>query len=241
MRTYTRIVIFTTAIVFALMSPDLIGTLSSADGYKTEADISISEVNPQQNIDGDNEVVISEHEEMTRSDAPTEIGTVTRTVELGPGERYYAYLDSENQVLVEMDITDDSENIPQEAKDAIQATPVWIRDDLEYTFTTLTASDAKTYADYILNPKDTRYVDEIAFSIAHSHSGLLRWMAQNGHDGLFSENAEAIYAIDDKGLNYAELVEKGDHTTLSYKSKLRLAINTKISLKKMSPAQSFDK
>ena len=217
MRAYTWIVILTAAIVFTLLSPGIIVDSFSGHGCRRNAEISTSEVGTAERTEGDVDGTASSHEEL-RSDGLSEVGTVERTVELGPGERYYAYLDSENQVLVEMDITDDSEDLPQEAKDAVNAAPGWLRDDLRYTFTTLTVSEARTYANHILNAKDNRYVDEIAFSIAHSHSGLLRWMVQNGQHGLFSDNAEAIYAMDGKGLNYAELVEKGDHTTIRYKS-----------------------
>lgn len=154
----------------------------------------------------------------SRTRALTEIGTISKNLTIAPGENFYAYLDYKNQTVVELEITDPTENLPQQAKDALDAVPSWLHDDLEYTFTTLTTSEATTYANYILNAEDPEYVDEIAFCIAYSHQGLLSWMISNGHDGLFAENAKYIYNVSNRGLNYVQIVEKSDYTTLSYNS-----------------------
>jgi hypothetical protein len=155
--------------------------------------------------------------ENTREDLP-KIGTISRTLEIAPGQRYYAYLDYEEAVLVEKHIPDSTVLLPQTVKDAIELVPEWLHDDLEYTFTTLTSDDSTIYAQEILDSADPRYVDEIAFCIAHSHRGLLERLIETSESHLFAENAEDIYAMNDRNLDYAELVEKTDHTTLSYKS-----------------------
>jgi hypothetical protein len=147
-----------------------------------------------------------------------EISTITKTVEIAPGENYYAYLDYKNQTVVELEVTDPADNLPQAAKDALELVPDWLHDDLEYTFTTLTTVDATTYANYINNAEDPKYIDEIAYCIAHSHEGLLSWMENNGHDTIFSENAKYIYNMSARNLTYVKLVEKTNYTTLDYNS-----------------------
>ena len=87
-----------------------------------------------------------------------EIATISKTVEIAPGENYYAYLDYKNQTVVELEITDPTANLPQAAKDALDLVPAWLHDDLEYTFTTLTTSDATTYANYINSAEDPKYI-----------------------------------------------------------------------------------
>jgi len=152
----------------------------------------------------------------TRQELP-KIGTISRTLEIAPDQRYYAYLDFEEATLVEKHIPDNTVSLPQAVKNALAAVPEWLRDDLEYTFTTLANDDSTLYAQEILDA-DSQYVDEIAFCIAHSHRGLLERLIETGESHMFSENAEDIYNISDRGLGYAELAEKTDHTTISYKS-----------------------
>jgi hypothetical protein len=147
-----------------------------------------------------------------------EIATISKTVDIAPGEKYYAYLDYKNQTVVDLEINDPADNLPQAAKDALDLVPEWLHDDLEYTFTTLTTADATTYANYINSAEDPKYIDEIAYCIAYSHEGLLSWMINNGHDTIFSENAKYIYNMSARNLKYAKLVEKSDYTTLNYNS-----------------------
>jgi hypothetical protein len=70
------------------------------------------------------------------------------------------------------------------------------------------------YADIINNAADPLWYDEIAFSIAHTGTSTLRNSDVKTYNA-FEENAEYIY-INDQYLDYVEIVEKPDYTTLSY-------------------------
>ncbi len=174
---------------------------------------SIHKDNTQKNKHDTRSVV----KENTREELP-KIGSINRTLEIAPGQRYYAYLDFDVGALVEKHIPDNTISLPESVKIALAAVPEWLREDLEYTFTTLSSSDSTTYAQEIINAADPRYVDEIAFCIAHSHRGLLERLIETNETELFAKNAEDIYTMSGRGLNYSELVEKTDHTTIIYKS-----------------------
>jgi len=147
------------------------------------------------------------------------IGNTSRSIVMEPGDMYYAYLDYKNQTLVEVNIDDDPIILPQAASDALEIVPDWIHDDLEYTFSTLSSSDAVTYAQQILDSPEEEYVDEIAFCIAKTHKGLLNSLVHYNYETIFTWNAQMIYSVDSWGLNYTEILEKNDYTTLSYNSR----------------------
>ncbi|MCK4267046.1 MAG: VCBS repeat-containing protein, partial [Thermoplasmata archaeon] len=78
-----------------------------------------------------------------------------------------------------------------------------------------------TYAE-LINTAPDLWVDEIAFSIAHTSTDTLKNDDGDGEDvypEVFRENAEYIYDIDPH-LDYVDIVEKtgpdGDYTTLQY-------------------------
>lgn len=142
--------------------------------------------------------------------------TFSITMDIKPGEKYYVYYDKLNATLLDMQMPDEIEALPQEAKDALAIVPQWLYKKLADTFIGLSDSDAVTYANLILNATNPKYVDEIAFSIAHTHKSILGWMKLNSYENIIVDNVETIYWVDSQGLAYASLVEKGDYTTLNY-------------------------
>lgn len=73
------------------------------------------------------------------------------------------------------------------------------------------------YADLIVKAS-THLRDEIGFSIANTAPEVLRALNVTQAE-LFVENVQYIYAIDEL-VDYAELVEKTDHTTIRYSTKV---------------------
>jgi hypothetical protein len=71
----------------------------------------------------------------------------------------------------------------------------------------------KAYADVLASAPEN-LVDEVAFVIAHTPTGVLRVMARLGQAGLLLDNARAIGEVAAK-VAYARIVEKGDRTTLA--------------------------
>ncbi len=144
------------------------------------------------------------------------IESYTTTVQIDAGEKYYVYLDNENLELIAMPTAE----IPTECQQAIGKVPAWMRDNLTYKFRQLPQSDQIKFANLIINAPDPKYVDEIAFSIAHTSVESLRH--QYTLPQIFTDNAKYIYQ-NDQYLPYADIVEKTDYTTISYKNKTNVS------------------
>ncbi len=138
--------------------------------------------------------------------------TITKTVQIDAGEKYYIYFDNETLELKSMVPVE----LPDECDQAIDLVPVWLKDNLTYKFRQLSASHRVTYANLIINSLDTRYIDEIAFCIAHSAVEALE--NQYFFPELLTDNAKFVYQ-NDQHLSYVDIVEKSDYTTISYKNK----------------------
>ncbi|MBC7330061.1 transglutaminase domain-containing protein [bacterium] len=100
---------------------------------------------------------------------------------------------------------------------AISVVPNWLKKDLVDNLSRLEPSLQDRYAGLILNCPDRKYLDEIAFSIAHISSEVLR--NPSFDSSLIVENVREIYEAD-KILEYVELVEKEGYTTAKYRLKV---------------------
>ncbi len=98
--------------------------------------------------------------------------------------------------------------LEDEARAAVDRTPAWIQTDLARTLSSLTATTASALADQI-NSADEQWLDEVAWSIAVTDAPMLEWIIAAESEALFSENAEAIYAIDSQ-LDYVAIVDLDD-------------------------------
>ena len=98
--------------------------------------------------------------------------------------------------------------LEDEARAAVDRAPAWIQTDLASTLSSLNASAAAALADQI-NSADELWLDEVAWSIAVTDALMLEWIVADGSEALFSENGEAIYAIDDQ-LDYVAIVDLDD-------------------------------
>lgn len=104
---------------------------------------------------------------------------------------------------------------------AVARAPKWLQRDLSLNLSLLSADFQSLWAQAILDAQDP-YIDEIAFSIAHSSPQYL--MSGYGSPALFLDNARSIYA-NDAHLDYVQVVDHGSsvtdadyYTTTKYKS-----------------------
>ncbi len=120
------------------------------------------------------------------------------------GGSHLAIMIGEDCTVVEMP-ADLYSLLEDEARAAVDRTPAWIQTDLASTLSSLNANAAAALADQI-NSADKQWLDEVAWSIAVTDAPMLDWIVADGSEALFSENAEAIYAIDSQ-LDYVAIVD----------------------------------
>ena len=96
-----------------------------------------------------------------------------------------------------------------ESVEAIEKSPAWIRPDLENVLSQLSEINQLIWAEVINNATDP-YIDEIAFSIAHS--SVLYLSSPYCYPEIFTENALYIYMAD-IFLDYVEVVDYGNSNT----------------------------
>jgi hypothetical protein len=97
--------------------------------------------------------------------------------------------------------------------EAIEASPAWLQRDLAMKFDRMGTDDADRYAELILNTSDPRWLDEVAFVVAHSNVPTLT--DEYFFPELIYDNARLIYETDPI-LTYVRIVEEEDYTTLAY-------------------------
>ena len=90
----------------------------------------------------------------------------TTTIQIDAGKRFYIYFDNNDKQLKTMPIDD----LPSEFYSALAKVPEWLKDNLTYKFRQLSPTKRITYANLIINSPDPKYIDEIAFCIAHNLS-----------------------------------------------------------------------
>jgi len=136
----------------------------------------------------------------------------TTEVMIFPGQDYYIQFDSADKVLRSGPVPP----LPPPCRDAVDLVPEWLKQNLTHKFRRLNGDARQTYANLIINAPDEKYIDEIAFTVAHSSPQMLQ--DDNFFPELLTHNAQLIYEVDPY-LNYVNIVEKSDYTTVSYKSK----------------------
>jgi len=118
-------------------------------------------------------------------------------------------------------LVDDPLGISDTCVDAIEVAPVWLRQDLHDAFSRL-ENNADVFAELLLVCPDLRYLDEVAFTIAHVATRELNRLADKRDEDLLVINAEYIYS-NAEYLNYVRIVEHDDEsvggdffTTIAY-------------------------
>ncbi|UCH89040.1 MAG: hypothetical protein JSV49_12545 [Thermoplasmata archaeon] len=155
----------------------------------------------------------SEESESRQDDTTSGVvQSFSATLQIPPGQDFFVYFDQTDMSLE----AKPARELPEVCNQAIDTVPDWLRLNLTHKFHQLSYDYMITYANLILNSPDSRYIDEIAFCIAHSAVENLQ------HDYMFPEifthNAELIYQADPY-LDYVEISEQDDYTTVIYKDK----------------------
>ncbi|MCD4650163.1 MAG: hypothetical protein K8S56_00015 [Candidatus Cloacimonetes bacterium] len=101
-----------------------------------------------------------------------------------------------------------------EAQAAIEKAPLWARQELTNIFVQLDETSQFIWAE-IINSATDPYIDEIAFSIAHSSVAWLQ--SQYSYTQLIVDNAQMMYQYDTE-LNYVNIVDYGSSTDEDYYS-----------------------
>ena len=139
-----------------------------------------------------------------------EVLTYETLVLIPPGEDFFVAFDPSRGELIPKDIP------PLEAPclEAIELVPEWMRMNLTHKFRLLSGLDRIAMANLILNSPNESYRDEIGFVIAHSTPETLT--DDDFFPQIITHNAQLIYEHE-KLLDYVRIMEKDDHTTLSYR------------------------
>ena len=143
----------------------------------------------------------------------TSVDVISKTFHIPPGEIYYVSVDDTAGALVEGDHEYLPDRLPQEALDAIDMVPEWLKENLTRKFIELDENKAAVYGNLIKGVTNPLHVDEVAFAIAHTGTAAL----ENGNliPEMFKANAEFIYG-NDPYLDYVNLTEVNDPELGSY-------------------------
>ncbi len=110
-------------------------------------------------------------------------------------------------VVVDLGVQRHSTELTELGLEAVEATPRWLRHDVGIALRLQEPERADELAVLILDAADPRYIDEIAFAIAHVSPEVIA--DPDFWPQLLSENAELIYARDPQ-LDFVELTEFGE-------------------------------
>ena len=96
--------------------------------------------------------------------------------------------------------------VTESAQEAVNLAPSWLQWDLSLSFSKLDDDTQDDLAALLLNLEDPRWIDEVAFVIAHLSPELLEH--NQFYPQILVENAQFIYERD-ADLPYVELIEEG--------------------------------
>ncbi len=143
------------------------------------------------------------------------IDRISTIVEVPPGGERVLRIDHENNTLEPMDWTDPLELVSGVAAEAVDAVQPWLKRDLAVQLLRM-GSNGDRFARLIRDCTDDLYVDEIAFSVAHTPPEELRSMSSVN---VLWDNVHQLYD-QDQHIPYAEVVERtgedGNYTTIQY-------------------------
>lgn len=150
------------------------------------------------------------------ADTPTEekpweiLDQYSSSIYLSPGEITSFHFDPDLGIIV----MDQPENpLPSTALQAIDKVPEWTRVNLTRTFLEIGSSKASVYGQLILDCSDTRFLDELSFSISHTPPEVLK--RSTVYPQVFMDNVEMLYE-NDMVIDYADIVDFTDHSTVRY-------------------------
>jgi len=143
------------------------------------------------------------------------IDTVNALVEVPPQETRVLRVDHENATLVPVDWFDPLRSLSQLHDQAVRQVPAWLQRDLAVQLIRM-GGNGNRFAQLIVDCTEDDWVDEIAFSVAHTPPEVLNRIP---NVNVLQDNAQLLYE-QDVDLAYADIVERtgedGDYTTVSY-------------------------
>jgi hypothetical protein len=143
------------------------------------------------------------------------VDTLSAMVEIPPQDVKVLRVDHENITLEPVDWYDPVKALKTLHGQAVDRVEPWLKRDLAVQLNRM-GSNGDRFARLIINCQEDKWVDEIAFSVAHTPPEVL---SQMGQPIVLQDNAEFLYG-QDGDLAYADLVERtgedGDFTTVSY-------------------------
>ena len=136
------------------------------------------------------------------------VDTIERTVWIPMGRSYVASALVDSVVPSNTTLSDTlpPTSLTADAWAAVDKAPTWLQDELADAFRFLSTANQDYFAAIINNAVDP-YVDEIAFTIAHTPENVLT--DANFYSGIITENVEVLYQID-QDLLYADIIDYGD-------------------------------
>ncbi len=143
------------------------------------------------------------------------IDSISTIVEVPPGGERVLRVNHENNTLEPMDWMDPLELVSGAAAEAVDAVQPWLKRDLAVQLLRM-GRDGDRFARLIRDCTEDQYVDEIAFSVAHTPPEELRSM---GSQNVLWDNVHQLYD-QDQHIPYANVVERtgedGNYTTIQY-------------------------
>jgi len=130
------------------------------------------------------------------------------------GERVIFSFDTETDTIEFIEVVESLSDLVQ---NAIDRSPLWLRDDLVDNFRRLPSDYQDTYADIILDAPDA-WVDEVAYQVAHVSPEILVDTSFNPE--LVTVNAQYLYK-NDSLLHYADIIDYGSPGDDDYYSTVR--------------------
>ena len=144
-----------------------------------------------------------------------QVDSLSAVVEVPPQQTRVLRVDHGNATLVPVDWEDPVEAASSLHRRAVDRVEPWLRRDLAVQLGRL-GTNGNRYANLVIDCPDARWVDEIAFTVAHTPPEVL---TQVPNVKVLQDNARHLYE-QDADLQYADLVERsgadGNYTTVSY-------------------------
>ena len=168
--------------------------------------------------------------ELPQPVATRDFPSIVKTQKSGETDYFRRILLQGESVIFEVDgntvrlDTSHFEVFSQEIEAAIKRTPLWLHDDLRFKFRVITNTALRTKMVNLLNSTEKKYLDEVAFTLAHLPYEVLNASRFANDWNYLIENAKMIYTYADS-LKYVRLVEQGDinsdnwSTTTEYRIK----------------------
>jgi hypothetical protein len=143
------------------------------------------------------------------------VDSVSALVEVPPQDTRVLRIDHETASLVPIEWYDPLDALSPLHDRAVDRVEDWLKRDLAVQLNRM-GSDGNRFAQHIVDCSEEDWVDEIAFTVAHTPPEVLTSI---GNVNVLTDNVRQLYA-QDADISYADIVERtgedGDYSTVSY-------------------------